>query len=132
MHVMRKMDMSQSTLEELKKARKIILREMDKMETIIGTPNYLIAPATAAKVLGISLQAMEQRMAKDPVLIKEIHETFEKRMLTGTCIRDHFESKLDHLEGTFDSLGAYDSIAVERIVDYAKRLDKNRDIYPPD
>ncbi|MEI6890589.1 MAG: hypothetical protein V5783_00320 [Pontiella sp.] len=124
--------MAKTKIEELKQARKIILKEMDIMEEIVGTPNYLIAPATAAKVLGISLQAMEQRMVKDPIIIKKVYETFEKRMLSGGLIRDHFENKVNHLEETFESLGAYDSLAVERIVDYANRLEKRRDIYPPD
>jgi len=120
--------MKKITREDLRKAFEIIDGEMEKLAELHDGGEYLISPAVGAKILGISLQAMEERIKNDSF---QIHDSFGKRFLSGQMIRNHFHDRVDTLTLKFDSLNKLQASSLRKIVDYANILETKAGSYPP-
>ena len=120
--------MNKITREDLRKAFEIIDGEMEKLSELHDGGEYLISPAVGAKILGISLQAMEERIKNDSF---QIHDSFGKRFLSGQMIRNHFNDRVETLTLKFDSLNKLQTSSLKKIVDYANILETKADSFPP-
>lgn len=115
--------MGQNTLKELLKASDVIDRELDKLSDLHGGGEFIISSAIGAKILGISHQAMEDRIKNGAI---QVHDSFGRKYLLGSIIRDEFDTRILSLRSSFESLNKYESSQVKKIIDYAMSLEQGK------
>lgn len=121
--------MENITRKDLAKAFEIIDGEMEKLSSFNGGGDYLITPAIGAKILGISIQAMDERINNDSL---KIYDSFGKKYLSGCMIRNHFHDRVDTLTLKFGAWNKLETMSLKKIVNYANKLIEKSDCYPPD
>jgi hypothetical protein len=123
--------MKQVSIKQIQHAGKIILTEMEILQKFHGNEESFLVPASVgAKVLGISLQAMEERMSSKTGSFRII-DSFGKKYLIGMELKRHFEEKIGTLINNHESLSKYEKMAAQKIVDYAIKLETKQEKYPP-
>lgn len=121
--------MKNITRDDLRKAFLIIDGEMERLSFLMTGENYIIPASVGAKILGISMQAMEERLQNHSF---KIFNSFGKRYLEGQMIRDLFRERVETLLIHFDSLNKLQTSSLKKIVDYADSLKNQIVSYPPD
>jgi hypothetical protein len=111
--------MKKPTIKQLLKASDTIEAELVRLRELHDGGEYIISSAIGARILGISHQAMEDRIKKGSI---QVYDSFGRNFLLGADIENQFDTRVRSLQANFENLGKYEESQVRKIIEFADSI----------